>query len=467
MRKPDLVKIRVREWVATGMLKTDERLPSVREMARKLGLSSVTVHQAYSELEQEGVISVRPRSGFRINSQIRRLPEFDGNGLDEDIFTPAINKEREAEFCANYLVRTNINSFGSAYMSDDLLPTDDLYRQMMRFIRWEANNREPIPWLGANSLLETIVRQYNLTGASRQTHNLITTTSLESAVLMAIEKIVRPGDTVLVESPSDISVVAPIRSAKVRFMEIYSHPKFGIDIDQLRKIFQENSIRMFAVSTYKNQPTGAVYSRRDLQRIVEIATEHNVILLENVTGRFLVEHQGMFDLADFDVKELVISVCSFADLFGPHFGIGWICAPKRWHLTPRIRNMPRAGDWARQSAIAAYLGGRAFDRQIRELVVAMSLRVQYGLSLIDNYFPDNCVVTRPTSGYTCWVKAPRGFDSVRSFADAFSRGVSFAPGPLFSASYSFRDHFRINLSHRWTSDGEAKIEVLGKLLQAG
>src|SRR5690606_16538630 len=116
---------------------------------------------------------------------------------------------------------------------------------------------------GATNLMEAITRRYNLTGVSRETHDLITTTSLEAAVLMVIDKVIGPEETVLIESPSDISVVAPVRSTKVRFMEIYSHPKQGIDIDQLRRIFKENRIRMFVVSTYKNQSTGAVYSRRD------------------------------------------------------------------------------------------------------------------------------------------------------------------------------------------------------------
>lgn len=466
MRKADAVKARIKQWIATGMLKADERLPSVRDMARKLQMSSVTVHQAYSELEQEGIISVRPRSGFRVNSQVKRLREFSSsNALDEVMLAPPTNLQMEAEFCASYSVRTNIDTLGSAYASDDLLPTDDLYQQMSRLLRWEAKNREPLPWLGASSLIETITRRYNLTGVSRETHNLITTTALEVAVLMVIDRIMGPDDTVLIESPSDMSVIAPIRSTKVRFMEIYSHPKQGLDIDQLRRIFKENRIRMFVVSTHKNAATGMVYSRHDLQRIVEAATEHNVIILQNATGRFLTDEPDIFDLADFDVKDLVISMGGFADFLGPYFGIAWVCAPKRWHIKPRTQNMPRAGEWARQSAVGAYIGGRSFDRQMSELRAKIALRVQHGLALMYSHFPDDCVVARPSSGYNCWVRAP-GFDTIRSFAAAAARGVSFSPGPLFSASYSFRDHFRINLSRQWTSKDEAEIAILGEFLAA-
>ncbi len=44
----------VREGVARGRLRAEERLPSVRELSRALVVNPNTVARAYSELEREG-----------------------------------------------------------------------------------------------------------------------------------------------------------------------------------------------------------------------------------------------------------------------------------------------------------------------------------------------------------------------------------------------------------------------------
>jgi GntR family transcriptional regulator len=53
----------IREGVARGQLKTDERLPSVRELSRELVVNPNTVARVYTELEREGVLNTRPGLG--------------------------------------------------------------------------------------------------------------------------------------------------------------------------------------------------------------------------------------------------------------------------------------------------------------------------------------------------------------------------------------------------------------------
>lgn len=46
----------VRQAVASGVLRTGDRLPSVRELAVELAVNPNTIAKAYQELEREGVI---------------------------------------------------------------------------------------------------------------------------------------------------------------------------------------------------------------------------------------------------------------------------------------------------------------------------------------------------------------------------------------------------------------------------
>jgi len=56
----------VKDGVRRGELQPGEALPSVRELASELGINLHTVHRAYKELRDEGVVQLRLGSRARI-----------------------------------------------------------------------------------------------------------------------------------------------------------------------------------------------------------------------------------------------------------------------------------------------------------------------------------------------------------------------------------------------------------------
>ena len=53
----------IKDAVASGILKSEEKLPSIREMTRELGISEITIKRAYADLEHEGYIFTRSGLG--------------------------------------------------------------------------------------------------------------------------------------------------------------------------------------------------------------------------------------------------------------------------------------------------------------------------------------------------------------------------------------------------------------------
>lgn len=66
---------RIRGDILSGALAVGERLPSKRALAEHLGVSVITVEAAYQQLEAEGYVRARPRSGFFVSQVGRGLPE--------------------------------------------------------------------------------------------------------------------------------------------------------------------------------------------------------------------------------------------------------------------------------------------------------------------------------------------------------------------------------------------------------
>ena len=81
----------IRQDIAMGALTEGDRLPPKRELAGHLGVSVITVENAYAMLEDEGYIAARPRSGFYVSAlqpagpvPARELERLEEEGLPED-----------------------------------------------------------------------------------------------------------------------------------------------------------------------------------------------------------------------------------------------------------------------------------------------------------------------------------------------------------------------------------------------
>ena len=52
--------------IKNGIYKPGEKLPSTRELHKKLNLSINTVYKAFIELEKHGLVEARPKSGYYV-----------------------------------------------------------------------------------------------------------------------------------------------------------------------------------------------------------------------------------------------------------------------------------------------------------------------------------------------------------------------------------------------------------------
>ena len=63
------VREQIKEQILNGQIKEGEELPSIRSMAKDLGVSVITTTRAYSDLEQEGFIATMQGKGSVVLSK--------------------------------------------------------------------------------------------------------------------------------------------------------------------------------------------------------------------------------------------------------------------------------------------------------------------------------------------------------------------------------------------------------------
>lgn len=75
----------IKDAIASGQLKPEDKLPSIREMSSELKISIITIKRAYSDLENENYIYTRPGMGSfvaDINREKLRTEKLDEFGQE-------------------------------------------------------------------------------------------------------------------------------------------------------------------------------------------------------------------------------------------------------------------------------------------------------------------------------------------------------------------------------------------------
>lgn len=68
------IRDQIRGLIVSGQVAADERLPSVRQLAKDLDVAAGTVVKAYKALEAEGLLTARTSGGTRVSRSATTTP---------------------------------------------------------------------------------------------------------------------------------------------------------------------------------------------------------------------------------------------------------------------------------------------------------------------------------------------------------------------------------------------------------
>lgn len=94
------IKEEITKAIASGELKINESLPSVRSMAENIGVNLHTVNKSYNELKEEGFLNIDRRKGaivatlpMKIDNSTRQKNKLDLELLVAKSYLSGISKE--------------------------------------------------------------------------------------------------------------------------------------------------------------------------------------------------------------------------------------------------------------------------------------------------------------------------------------------------------------------------------------
>ncbi|MEK6297857.1 MAG: PLP-dependent aminotransferase family protein, partial [Paraburkholderia tropica] len=243
-------------------------------------------------------------------------------------------------------------------------------------------------------------------------------------------------------------------------------PQTGLDLDVLANTLRKHPVRACWFMTNFHNPTGVTLSDAKKKALVDLLAQHDVPLIEDdVYGELHFSPDYPKPAMAFDRHGLVMHCSSFSKTLAPGYRVGWVSAGRFAERVQRLKLMTTlSASIPAQAGIADYLEHGAYERHLKKMRLALRDQRDALCAAIRRWLPAGTQWTIPDGGYFLWLRFDKAIDAMELHRRAIGRGISVAPGPIFSATSAFEHCIRLNFGHPWSPRIDAAIRTLGEIL---
>lgn len=433
---------RFAERIHQRLLLPGARLPSVRECARRHGVSPSTVVSAYDQLLAQGLVEARRHRGFFVREP-RRAP------------TPAAAPAAASPtppIDATALIRGMFQRHGAQSPGMGTMPAEWLDLPLLHGALRRAMAAEAAAGAAAGSLQygdpagEPVLRQALAgrladLGVHCEADRIVTTLGATHALDVVSRALLQPGDAVLVDEPGWSVEFARLTRLGVRLLPVPRGPQ-GPDLEVMKALAQAHRPRLYVTVSVLHNPTGCSLPLAAAHQVLKLAEAHDFLIVEDDTYvHFAPPHAPR--LAALDGLQRTIYVSGFSKILAPNWRVGFIAAPAS--LAERFVDMkllstltsPSLNEQAIAHCIAQGHLRRHTERLIARLDAARSRTQRLALDA-------GCRFVTPPQGLFGWLDV--GMDTERLAQQMLDGGWLLAPGSLFHAQRRPTTLLRINFA---------------------
>ena len=327
---------------------------------------------------------------------------------------------------------------------------------------------------GINELREIIaersIRESMKGGVTPE--NIMITSGSQQA-LDAVGKIfLNPGDIAIVGLPSYLGGINAFRSYEANLIGI-PLDKDGMRVDLLEEkikelIKQDMSVKfIYAIPTFQN-PAGTVMPESRRKKLVEIAHEYNLIIVEDDPyGKLRYDGPAVKPIKAFDDEGRVVYMSTFSKILAPGFRLAWIIASE--DIMRKLALCKQAQDLC-TAAFSQYIAyefmkSGSLDLHIMKICEMYKPKRDIMMNSMKKYFPEGYICNKPNGGMFAWVTLPEQIDTEAMFLDAFKEKVAYVHGKAFCVDGGGGSSMRLNFSYSTNEQLETGMKRLGTVIE--
>src|ERR1700761_8063183 len=292
--------------IRAGRLRAGTRLPTHRELAARHGLALVTATRVYAELAAMGLVSGEAGRGtFVRESTLSPRDDVEQRAFADDVVDlnfnyPSLPEQKE-------LLRNALRGLASSGDLEALL-------------RYQSHGGRPHERASVALHLEH-------RGLTVPADQVLIVSGAQHGLAVAALAMLKPGDVVAVDALTypGFKVLAQVHGLELAPLPAATD---GPDLDALAQLCVTRRIRAIYTMPTLHNPLGWVTSQQSRQRLVAIAREHRLLIIEDAAYAYLVEHPPTPLAALAPESTLYVSGLSKNVATGLRFG--FVSAPKEF-----------------------------------------------------------------------------------------------------------------------------------------
>ncbi len=461
--------------IGSGELAPGEKLPPTRELAETAGVNHLTAVRAYRRLRELGLVSSQVGRGtFVRDSAPAALPDLDGAGDGSEwqrYVLPAIAEGQGDRMLAEMYRHSQARGLiplSVGYPSSKLFPYEQIRGSISTALeREDSSALQYTDVSGLPAMVEQIVALSAERGAPEDPEDVVITSGATQGVSLAMRAILRPGDVMACESPSFMGVLQNLRAAGGRVLPV-PIDEDGLDVDALEALLSSHEIRLLALQSRCQNPTGTDLAPERRTRLLELARLHGFFIVEDgIYGDLRFEGEDPGSLRA-DAPGHVVYVDSFSKLVGGGPRVGWVAAsgPVRERILAEKQRDDMHSSTLSQLAIAGFMAAGEYQPHLERARAFYQERRDALLQAVDDQLGGLADTTRPSGGGHLWLTLEAPLDESELLTEAVRHGVTFVPGMAMMADPVPAAHLRLSYGFLTSDELAEGVKRLARAIRS-
>lgn len=454
------LKIEEKKW------RTNDKLPSIRELATIYSVSKVSVQKALHTLEARGIIFVKFKSGYYVCA-------------DKDIHQSQQGKKAVSnpklvnvpEVFHQIMERSAAFDISPKSLDSRQTPINILMlnRHISRALRATPHNNalyycQPSGDLSLRNQISEYYRKRNLNISA---NDICITSGCQNSLFLALMATCQPGDIVAIESPAFYGVLQLLQQLKLKVVELSASYTTGLTADTISEALKNWDIKVCILTANFATPTGALIPSNEKRKIVALAAKKNIILIEDDIYGDLGFHCQIEPLKSYDTHGNVILCSSFSKSLSRDLRIGWIVTNRHYKSIVHLKLVYQLStSKAIQLGLSSFMAEGHYERHLNQYRKTLLKQRDQLIKAIQDNWTVPVKFSVPEGGLAIWLELPKNIDTFSLYNMAISEGIILTPGRLFSSINKFGHYLRLTFAHPTQGHRLAAIIKLGQICKS-
>ena len=320
---------------------------------------------------------------------------------------------------------------------------------------------------GLIPLREKILKNLNGNAAHHTIDNVMITQGSQQALELLAKLFIDKATVVFTENPSYLGALQAFRLFQARIAAIPSDED-GIRTDALREALRRQKPAFLYIMTNFQNPTGVSLSLDRRHELLEIAKEHELLIIEDDPyGELVFEGEKLPSLYSLGRGENVVYLSTFSKTIAPGLRVAFAAASSEiiGKLTMAKQGTDLQTNTLGQYIVNEYLESGRHQEHIDLIRRTYGARRDCMLAALKKHLPGSTTWNRPRGGMFLWLAFPPGTDSKDLLLRCIEHNVAFVPGQEFFPDGSGAHTARLNFSNASLENIEEGIRRIGAVLR--